>query len=196
MSIVDIKCDNSITFSSKSNYGCINENIYIGRGNKGLYWSYLKFNLCKIPNSIDIVSAKLIFFKIPNNKIISEKEKNGSYRVAPVLDYVSKYNYVYNNTIPFNKKYIVTFQDYKNLSYIEIDISKIVVAWINGACENKGIIIYPSNKSKLLLLGGVNPEEKDLTPFLRISYKNKCVPSHKPNECVIKLPIQVKINRA
>lgn len=174
MSILDIVCKNSISYSKDC---CKTENcclLYLGGSQN--FISCLYFDLPTNINIEDIKNVKLILFKytfIENSQIKYCRNKHEFlYCVAPLLDFFS----------PFSCQYSLPKADYKNksfftnnkkLSYIEIDITEIVKSWMTNKIENRGLLLVTNNNYDVLSFVSEKTCMPKTQPFIRLILKNK-----------------------
>lgn len=196
MNIIDLKCSKSLVFSGRYFEGVEESNLRIGSTKYFKYKSYLYFDLTPIPSTFQILSARLILYKIPkkNNNLDCVLHNLCEYAVVPTLDYVSRYSYIYSDIIEIDRDLVVDFSIDRRLAYTEIDITTIVNYWIKGKVENKGIIITGKEHSLYQEYGsplGNNSER----PYLRVESRS-CIPippGPTPDGPVIELPVSIEI---
>ena len=200
MSILDLVCRDSISFSENSSGTKINDKILLLGGRQN-YISCFYFELPNYLSLKNLKSAKLILFKDPISKhrdsdIECSHEKwdctkgnnnNHYYSVAPLLEFFSRYSAFYS--VPkayFSSK--VKFYDNDGICYTEIDITKIVKDWINESVENKGLILTGHNNSRLICYASEKGDILRMSPIIRLIYQGSdCSCRFSSTPCIVEV---------
>jgi hypothetical protein len=187
MSLIDLKCQESICFSEDCNYiNTENENLLLGRSDYCDYLIYLYFDLIPCLFSKEIKQAKLILFKLPpklRNRIYY-RNQNVKYSIYPLMDFFSIYNCCPN--IEYNQ--IVNFEDRQCFSYSEIDITPIIKSWIDEEIENKGLLLMGNKYARIITYASDRYRIIGMQPRLRLIYEEKDIcPPLKMTTCNVEV---------
>lgn len=174
MSILDLPCKNSVSFSKNCcNIKVCNQILLLGGHHH--YLSFLYFDLPPYSDIKDLKCAKLILFKHPMHIRDFDSHcnchKDRSYNaVSPLLEFFSTYSRLYQ--IPkadYSKQ--VMFEDDESLCYTEIDITSIVQEWKNDSMENRGIMLSGNDCNKPICYASEKNDTKSMRPMIRLIYK-------------------------
>lgn len=174
MSLIDLKCQESISFSKNCNYiNKDNENLLLGRSDYCDYLIYLYFDLLPCSFLKDIKQAKLILFKLPpklRNQIYY-RNQYAKYSVYPLMDFFSIYYCCLN--IEYSQE--VNFEDKHCCSYSEVDITSIVKTWIDEEIENKGLLLTGNIDTRVITYASDRYRIKGMQPRLRLIYEENYI---------------------
>ncbi|HZK43989.1 MAG TPA: hypothetical protein VFC73_06835 [Syntrophomonadaceae bacterium] len=180
MSILDLMCKDSVSFSKNRCNTRINNTI-LHLGGHHNYLSCLYFDFPPYSCLKNLKNAKLILFKLPMSQYKTFDSRCGSHRVyrhhyivSPLLEFFSVYSYLYS--VPkadYSKK--MTFDDDVSLCYTEIDITGIVKEWIDDSMENRGLMLIGNHSNKLISYASEKNDIPRMCPIIRLIYKeNTC----------------------
>ena len=166
MDILDLTCRESASLADGAKSPAYaKDRLYLGAGFK----TYLFFKLPSTDFFSKIVKAKLILFKIPFPLMGSCPPSHpGQYGIFPLLDYFSAYSGWYAPP-RFDAGLRVDYQDQDDLSYAEIDITKIVSSWIETDEENKGLLLSGAPDTRFLIFASGRYETVGMRPTLRLA---------------------------
>ncbi len=199
MSILDLMCKDSVSFSNNRCNTKINNTIlHLGGHHK--YLSCLYFDFPPYSCLKNLKSAKLILFKHPMSQYKTFDSKcdyrgkcdchvgcNRHYIVSPLLEFFSAYSCLYS--VPkadFSKK--MKFDDDVSLCYTEIDITEIVKEWIDDNMENKGLMLIGNDSNKLISYASEKNDIPRMCPIIRLIYKeNTCCWGLSSTPCVVEV---------
>ena len=173
MPFTDLRCQESIYMTEHCYYSnSNNEILLLGKACQSRYICYLFFELPPCFCVQNLVEVRLILFKVPqeNKKDMSVKNQYARYRVGPLLDFFSIYS-CYYGPMCVDEYLTVSFTDEYCYSYVEIDITNIVRAWMQGNIENRGLLLS-GNKYAPLISHASNQFKIDaMRPRMRVTYK-------------------------
>ncbi|WP_304341228.1 hypothetical protein [Metaclostridioides mangenotii] len=187
MSLIDLKCQESICFSKDCNYiNKENENLLLGHSDYCDYLIYLYFDLLPCSFLKDIKQAKLILFKLPpklRNQIYY-RNQCAYYSVYPLMDFFS----IYSRCLDIEYSQVVNFEDKHCCSYSEVDITSIVKTWIDEAVENKGLLLTGNIDTRIITYASDRYRIKGMQPRLRLIYeKNYICPQLETTTCSVEV---------
>lgn len=175
MAVINLPATKSLTLTNRIPLGNINnKKLIVGNRKKDIYYSYLFFDIAKIPDNIVLLSAVLVLFKVSD----FFPWRNKKFFVYPLLQEFSSFT-TYENPclIDLNPSLKKEFFPYTKNVAIEVDITKLFSKWMNCLLINQGIVIKDDSKTKLLRgctsFGSANSKDKTLIPFIRVSFKEK-----------------------
>ncbi|MBM7870080.1 hypothetical protein JOC70_001550 [Clostridium pascui] len=184
MSSIDIPASKSLTLLSNYTKTNIRSNVItIGKRKKYDYISYLYFELPLIPANMEVYSAEIVLFKTGN----SLNEADNYYWIYPLLEDFSTYTNYYNRP-NYESSLGMVFSTSKDKIYSQINITPIILQWINNNLSNKGLTLFGrSETAGVITYGSALNKDKYLVPFLRMYLKRY------PDNCCIKtVPISCK----
>lgn len=160
MGLIDLNMKESISLKYGARCPIYDNKIYWGYP----FQTYLFFEIPQISDFTPLLEAKLILYKLPN---CSQQED--SYLISPLLDFFSIYNDCYESPrVDDNYRLEYTNQPY--VSYSEINITNIVISWVSGTIENKGLLLTSSPYANYLIYASNNFEINGMRPMLRLTY--------------------------
>lgn len=176
----------SLTISSKHPKENINdETIFVGKDEKHIYYSYLHFDTCILPDNIKLISADFVLFK--ENHFV--KPNLRMLYIYPLINYFSSYT-TYENPPSWNKKYQKEFYPFTKDVAVEANITDIVGKWLECKLPNQGLFLCFDDKCEnipLMYFGSAYSKDKTIIPFIRVCYEvlpykvkvNHCIPDKK-----------------
>jgi hypothetical protein len=181
MSIIDLKSRESISINTYT--GCVSYK-------KKIYWgfpfqTYLFFEIPTEVYVTPLLRANLILHKIPNCCRINREVVQTGYVLSPLLNYYSIYSDCYSFP-EVDLNYSVEYSNSPCTGYSEIDITNIVVSWMNGTTENKGLLLTGSPCTESLVYASGDDEISAMHPMLRLKYEGG-TPVLTPADCVVKV---------
>lgn len=184
MPSIEIPSSKSLTVLNNYAKKNIRSNIItIGKGKKYDYISYLYFELPISSAYMEVCSAEIVLFKTGN----SVYESDNYYWVCPLLEDFSTYTNYYNRP-NYESSLGIVFSIRKDEIYSQINITPIVMQWINNNLSNKGLTIFAdSDSEQVITYGSALNNDKYLVPFLRIHLRNNL-----NNYCIKTIPISCK----
>lgn len=185
MSVIDLEC-------IKSEYciacGCHNvpagQLLRLGQCNGKLFEVALFFHLPPAVGSHQIKQARLFLFKVTQEVCCSCPENmENEYSAYPLLEFFG--SGCCFDTPQYDKNLHVEFRDRACISDTEIDITKLVKAWVSEQIDNKGILLQGC-KGDLLTYASIRHKDMGMRPFVRISYQE--------NHSLVSVPCSVVIS--
>lgn len=183
MSLIDLKCQESISFARDGS--CIDFNktsLLLGHDVQ----IFLYFELPSFLYAVNLKQARLVLFKIP---ACFEEDCIScccnQYYVTPLSDFFSIYSPV---KIDCSRQ--ISFEDPINCSYTEVDITGIVESWISHGTENNGLLLLGNQNSKYISYGSEKYKIIRMRPLLRLIYEQKSFDVCQP---LSQLPCTVKV---
>lgn len=177
MSIKDIICKESISFSKYSNVKIDKETLYLGSNSNYNYLICLYFDLPSYLRFDDLRKAILILYKIPqkhisNNRYSKYKKFENQYSIYPLEDFFSAYSSEFSIPgVDYSRKKV--FIDKPEFCCTEIDITRIVRDCIKGDIENRGFLLMGKKNSRLITYASEKSEKPNIYPTLRLIYNEK-----------------------
>lgn len=145
--------------------------IYLGKDGRNIFRSLIFFDTSTIPQNCIITKAELILFKAKDFYPHEDK----ILKVHALLDYFS-FKTTYNN-IPAYESFFIEEPIDNNKITVEVDIKDIVVRWVNGTLQNKGLILFLNEDRKSLMsFTSFRFSMKYLRPLLRVVYSIPPIP--------------------
>lgn len=177
MSIIDLNCKEAISFT---NNGCfINEKKFLLLDND--YLIYLLFDFVPYSCLKHLKQARLILFKLPDKCM--KYQIDNKYIIYPLTEFFSIYSCLY---VDYSRGY--TFEGSRYCSFIEMDITDIVEAWLKEEIENKGLLLKGHNSFQYNIFASEKYEVKGMRPMLRIIYEeNQSYKSLSIAPCTVKV---------
>lgn len=173
MSLIDIKCQESICITKDCQYiNMEKKRLFLGHNSYNDYLIYLYFDLYSCCCYGDFKQAKLILFKIPSKSSENRgscKNKQAEYSLYPLLEFFNIYTYNISE-LKVDTNLGVNFQEDKSCSYTEIDITSIVKMWLKGEVENKGLLLRANENSKIITYASHRYFILGMRPMLRFNY--------------------------
>lgn len=181
MGTVDLSCRQSFCFSPHCAFPCTDPGLlYLGGG-------YRSFLFPEVPSCISLhrlKQARLILFKIPDPACLAECPPS-RYYAHPLVDFFSVYGYCY--ALPRIDEHLGTvFCDDPCRCVVEIDITGIVQAWLQGSPENHGLVLSGGMDTWRLACASCFHEILGMRPSLRLVYEG--VPMCQPlstRDCIV-----------
>lgn len=124
----------------------------------------------KIPSCVEfrnLKQARLILFKIPEAR--PRYCARDRYRAYPLLDFFSAYGYLFAAPNIDDGRGLC-FSDDPGQSVLEIDVTEIVGAWLDGTIENKGLVLTGPRNTCPIACASNRHEIAGMHPFLRLIY--------------------------
>lgn len=183
MSIMDLTCKDSISYSKRCNKDIDGDSLYLGSYYRCNYLICLYFALPRYSFLQKLKKASLILYKMPEdhderrryrryNKNEQYKNYKDQYIVCPLEDYFSAYSSDFSIPDPdFDRKQ--EFRDIIHSCFTEIDITDIVKDWINEEIENRGLILLGKKDSHLITYASKKCSISRMCPTLRLIYEEK-----------------------
>lgn len=134
-------------------------------------------------HKMEVCSAEIVLFKTGN----SLYEADNYYWVYPLLEDFSTYTNYYNRP-NYESSLGILFSTSKDKIYSQINITPIVLQWINNNLSNKGLTLFGrSETAGVIAYGSALNKDKYIVPFLRIYLKR-----YSDNCCIKTVPISCK----
>lgn len=167
MASLIIEGSKSISISNRfPNKSIRDESIFIEDKDRSIHKSYLFFDLCSIPANATISSAQLVLFR----KNYCHMDNNTFINICPLKDDFSTYT-TYRIQPKIYDSYKKVGEVSKNKVSVEVDITEILKAWLNGTIINKGLVIEGNKKTTpLLIFGSTFTRDEYLMPIIRVIY--------------------------
>lgn len=180
MSIIDISCKESFYLDRR---GCHTEHdmgrLLTGGTEGNNYRSFLSFELPVFCVDTNILSARLVLYKIPiSYREWGNRELNGrgrNYTVKPLLDFPSIYAASFAMARA-DEHDTVEFCENPRCAYEEINLTDLVCAWMDDKLENKGIVIEGCHDAGILAFASRRFPMIGMRPMMRIQYADTCNP--------------------
>lgn len=187
MNTIDIICGYSDSFSTNCFNTCT-EHLLLGTHGRSDEAIYLYFDFSSAASLEGIKEAKLILYKIPifhewNHSIMPDNP----YYIAPLTDYYSTFHSYYRMP-QINSLYESSFESEACNSYVEINVTAIMNAWIGGNLENKGLLLTGEPDAPPLSFASHTFNSFRMRPMVRI------IPLHSPTQELSETPCIVTIN--
>lgn len=165
MNTIDLKCSRSFSFPPRSIIPLRNKDtLALGGG-------YQTFLYQEIPPCIGLRSlrqASLILFKIPESDGEHWPEcPCKRYFAYPLLDYFSVYGYLYSPP-HIDENLGAVFHNDPRRCVMEIDITLIVNSWLEGAVENKGLLLTGNEETCRITCASGQNEIAGMRPMIRL----------------------------
>ena len=183
MSLMDLTCKDSISYSKRCNKDIDGDILYLGNYYRCNYLICLYFALPRYSVLQKLKKASLVLYKLPEdhndcrrykryNKHEQCKKYKDKYIVCPLEDYFSAYSRDFSIPDPdFDRK--KEFRDTIHSCFTEIDITDIVKDWINEEIENRGLILLGRKDSHLIIYASKKCSISRMCPTLRLIYEEK-----------------------
>jgi hypothetical protein len=160
---------------NQSNYGA-GMDLRVFKGNGRLGRAFLKFSLATLPPGINgdaIVMARLRLW------INRKSTAAGSITLRPVTSEWSEYTLVDGSagTLSYGYSEVATLPLEEINSFISVDITRLVKAWIDGRLLNHGIVIEPANDTEFLDLFFDSKESNETSHEARLEISLRDVAS-------------------
>ncbi|MEL7633021.1 MULTISPECIES: DNRLRE domain-containing protein [Sporomusa] len=172
MSVINILASKSLTVSTRrSRRGMKGKKIIVGNKRKCNYFSYLFFDTSAIPNSLSLLSAKLVLFKLCDFFSCTAV----TFSVYPLLDQFSSYTtYDKDCSVSLDPTLKQDFFPFTCEAAIEIDITTIVDMWLKNTLVNRGIVIKGNNTHYppccYTSFGSAYSADNTVIPFIRAAF--------------------------
>ena len=173
MSLIDLECKYSTNVTNDCSK--INKNkqtLMLGNYHCNNYLVNLFFEMPTYPYIINLYQAKLVLFKIPLEYKIESKylnEQKSIYSVYPLLNFFSIYHCDFSSP-QINPEFKTNFYNNPLESFLEIDITNIISAWVHDEIENKGLLLAGNRYSETVRFASANYEINGMRPILRLIY--------------------------
>ena len=180
MSILDLRCQEAVSFLSGSCNACVaTETLLLGGDNQ----IFLSFDFPPYAYLKLLKQAKLILFKIPlQMKTASDYT---SYSAYPLLDYFSVYSCMYDPPMADYGRHEI-FVDKQSCAYTEADITNVVKDWIEEEIENKGLLLTGNINKRLITYASGQYHRKGMRPKLRLIYEDSGIcPPMSTTSCTV-----------
>ena len=182
MSVINILASKSLTVSTRRlRRGMGDKRIIVGNKRKCNYCSYLFFDTSAIPNSLSLLSAKLVLFKLCDFFSCTAV----TFSVYPLLEQFSSYTtYDKDCSVSLDPALKQDFFPFTCEAAIEIDITVIVDMWLKNTLVNRGIVIKSNNTQYppccYTAFGSAYSADNTVIPFIRAAFV--------PGPCLCFLP--------
>lgn len=178
MAVINIPASKSLTLSNRFPTGNMrNKKIMVGNERKDTYYSYLFFDISRIPSNIVLVSAVLVLFKVADFFAYPTKK----FAVYPLLKQFSSFTTYENNCpVDLNPALKQEFLPFTKDVAIEIDITPLFHQWLSNTLVNNGIVIKDGSYRKPCIwghtcFGSAYNKDNTLIPFIRVNFRqNSC----------------------
>jgi hypothetical protein len=176
MAIINLPAVQSLTLSSKiPNKNIKKRKIIVGTKGKYVYYSYLFFDLDRVPGNIKILSAVLVLFKL-NQFFYCSTPK---FAVYPLLKQFSPCT-TYANACPVdpNPELAGHFSPFTCDVAIEVDITNLFNKWTSNSLVNRGLAIMEerdaggSDTFNCTFFGSAYCKYCALIPFIRVYFRS------------------------
>lgn len=182
MATIDLSCRQSFCLPPHSACPCAEPGLlYVGGGYRAFLFpqtpSFISLNRLK--------QARLILFKIPQATDCPVDCLTGNYCAYPLKDFFSIYGCCYAQ--PEIDEYLgAAFCDDPCRCVLEIDVTDITRAWLNGSPENYGIALCGGMDTPRIACASRLPDTPGMCPILRLVYEGE--PIYQPlsvMDCIV-----------
>jgi hypothetical protein len=128
---------------------------------------YQTFLTLQIPTCIGLRSltrACLILFKLPN----ARPAPQDSYFAYPLCDYFSLYGYYFSRP-RVDAGRVICFHDDPGRCALEIDVTAIARAWLDGEIENRGLMLCGGQNTACLTCASAQSKAPGMSPYMRLN---------------------------
>lgn len=123
-----------------------------------------------------LVKAELVLYKIPADTCQPPCTPDcDRYFIYPLLDYFNIYGKCFEPP-HIDECLSVEFRDQARIGYYDINITKIVEAWIGGGPENKGLLLSSLPNARRLVFASNQFKAPGMRPMLRLTYESPTRP--------------------
>jgi hypothetical protein len=168
VSYVDLTCRESVSLlNGNFFYKNRSDHLHLGCG----FITYLFFEL-PLPSFIGrLEKAELVLYKIPadTNELPYSPECD-RYFIYLLLDYFNIFGNCYEPP-RIDECLGVEFIDHARIGYDDVDITKIVEAWLGSGPENKGLLLTGTPDARRLVYASDRFEAPGMRPMLRLTYE-------------------------
>jgi hypothetical protein len=162
MTVYDVVCESSFNICSRC-AGPLRERgvLYLGQGAS----IALNFSLPPVFGLQSLKKASLVLYKIPG--YCHQGCAHGRYLALPLLDYYSVYGCAFAPP-KVDTALNTPFSDDPDRCVLEADVTAIVQGWLNGAPENRGLLLTGWEDACRVACASGRYEVPGMRPVLRL----------------------------
>jgi hypothetical protein len=165
LSSVIIPATKSLTITNKFTDGNLNEDtIIVGNDGEYRYFSYLFFDISRIPVDASIYNAELVLFKTNNFYNDSSKE----FCLCQLSDYFSSYS-TFENRPKINPFMKIFFYPITTKVAVTVNLTDLFIWWVKNKLTNTSIALFNIQKNILAEFGSSICKDTYLTPYINVS---------------------------